>query len=140
MRARAGFTVIELLIAIGVGAVVARSALPELTGLARTLRLATSARTLAQRLRETRARAIAEGSPIDARFDATAGTWAIVGSDGTIRETHALAPAVSFGGLPGSGRIRFGTTGVAENGTIVLATGAADRRIVVNQRGRVRLL
>ena len=140
MRGRAGFTAVELLIVIGLCAIVARSALIGLPAIARTLRLATSARTLAQRLRETRAHALAEGAPLDARFDASTSTWRIETLDGTIRETNALPEAVVFGALPASARIRFGATGNADNGTVVLTTGVADRRIVVNQRGRVRLL
>jgi len=41
--------------------------------------------------------------------------------------------------LPSSGRVRFGTTGGADNATVVLASGPRTRRVVVNQRGRVQI-
>jgi hypothetical protein len=41
--------------------------------------------------------------------------------------------------LPSALRVRFSTVGTADNATVVLAAGGRARRIIVNQRGRVRL-
>jgi general secretion pathway protein H len=137
---RRGFTVIETLAVIAIVAVVAGAGTTALGSLAATLRLATEARTLAQSMRAARARAMAEGEPIEVRFDAAASRWAIVSvPDGRMRRQEVLSLPLRFAALPLRARIRFDASGDAENGTIEMATPAASRRIVVNQRGRVRI-
>jgi len=136
---RRGFTSIETVAALAMMAALAAGGLSTISSLSATLRLAASARTLAQTMRETRARALAEGRPLEVRFDASTHAWSIATPDGTIRRQEALPAPVRFAALPARARIRFDATGGAENGTIVLGTTAAVRRIVVNQRGRVRL-
>jgi Tfp pilus assembly protein FimT len=130
---------IDTVVAMATIAVLATSGMLAASSMGAAFRLAATARVLAQTMRETRARAMAEGTPLDVRFDATTRTWTIHAPDGTIRRSEPLPPPVRFLGLPASGRIRFDSAGTAENGTIALAAGTATRRIVVNQRGRVRL-
>ncbi len=136
---RGGFGLTEALATMLLVAILAREATLAAAGLAATLRVAAATRTLAQTMRETRARAMAEGIALEVTFDATAGRWAIRTSDGTVRRTDPLPAPVRFVSLPASARIRFGATGTADNGTIVLGAGGSAGRIVVNQRGRVRL-
>jgi prepilin-type N-terminal cleavage/methylation domain-containing protein len=137
---RRGFTVIEAVVGVAIAAILASTSALVTSSLATALRLTASARTLAEAMRETRGRAIAEGMPLDVRFDATTGAWAITATDGTIRRTQPLPASVRFVALPARSRIRFDSTGAAENGTVALGGGAAAVcRIVVNQRGRVRL-
>jgi Tfp pilus assembly protein FimT len=138
MQGRRGATLLEVIAALGLGGIVAGVVSARLTTLAASLELATSARSIAQTLRMVRAQALAEGTPLDATFDATAGTWCIEGPGGATRTT-ALPFPVAFTSLPARARIRFGSTGTAENGTIVLAADGRDASIIVNQRGRVRL-
>jgi general secretion pathway protein H len=139
MRRKRGITQIEVLVVLAVMATVAAAALPAMTTLGAALRLAASVRTLTETLRETRARALAEGEALDARFDPTTGAWRVETATGTIRRVETLPSPLRFTALPAGNRIRFGASGTAENGTIVVGAGALSRRIVVNQRGRVRL-
>ena len=136
---RRGFTGIEMVVALAITAIVAGTAVSALGSFAATFRLATTVRTLAQTIRETRARALAEGLPLEVRFDADARIWRVTTTSGTVRRWDPLPPSVRFVALPARARIRFDATGEAENGTITVGARAAVRRIVVNQRGRVRL-
>ena len=136
---RRGSTLIETLASVALAALLASTATLTAASLAAALRLASSVRTLAQTMRETRGRAMAEGVPLDVVFDASSGQWSVRTLDGTTRRTEPLPAPVRFLALPARARIRFESTGTADNGTIVLGAGAAVRRIVVNQRGRVRL-
>ena len=136
---RRGFTIIETLVAVALAASIASTGTLLYSSIASTFRLAASARTLVQVMRETRARAMAEGVALDVAFDASTSNWSIRTVAGTIRRTEVLPAPVRFQALPVRARIRFASTGSADNGTIVLGTGAASRRIIVNQRGRARL-
>jgi prepilin-type N-terminal cleavage/methylation domain-containing protein len=136
---RRGFTGIEMVVALAITAIVAATAATALGSSVATFRLATTVRTLAETMRETRARALAEGLPLEVRFDASARIWRVTTSAGTVRRWDPLPASVRFVSLPVRARIRFDATGEAENGTITVGTLAASRRIVVNQRGRVRL-
>jgi type II secretion system protein H len=138
MRTR-GFTLIETLCSTAIVAVVATGGVLATASLAATLRVATTARTLGQTMRATRARAMAEGTPLEVRFDATAGRWSIHSDDGMTRQIAAIPESVRFASLPARAVVRFTPTGTADNATIVLAAGPSSARIVVNQRGRVRL-
>jgi Tfp pilus assembly protein FimT len=132
--------VIELLVVVAIVAILASTSASVIASLASALRLTASARTLAEAMRETRGRAMAEGAALDVRFDTAARTWTIATPAGTIRRTEPLPASVRFASLPARSRIRFDSTGTAENGTVELGGATATTcRIVVNQRGRVRL-
>ncbi|HXJ36721.1 MAG TPA: GspH/FimT family pseudopilin [Candidatus Eisenbacteria bacterium] len=139
MQGRRGTTLLEAVIALALGSIVAATASARLATIASALELASSARGLGQALRMVRAQAIAEGAALDATFDAASGTWSIQDAGGATRSTTALPAPVGFASLPVRRRIRFGSTGTAENGTVVLAADGRDASIIVNQRGRVRL-
>ena len=136
---RRGFTLIEAMVGVAIAAIVARTAVLATVSLTAALRVAATTRTLAQAMRETRARAMAEGEPVDVVFDASASRWTVRALDGTIRHLEPLADPVRFVSLPARSSVRFTSTGTADNATIVLGTSNATGRIIVNQRGRVRL-
>ena len=136
---RRGFTLIETLACVAIAAALAGTGSLAAVSLATSLRVATSARTLAQTMRATRARAMAEGRPLEMRFDAAASRWSVRTDDGTIRHDEPLPDPVRFTSLPVRALVRFGATGTGDNGTVALGAGTASARIVVNQRGRVRL-
>jgi hypothetical protein len=77
--------------------------------------------------------------PLEIRFDVAAGRWSIRTDDGTIRQSERLPDPVRFTSLPARALVRFTPAGTTDNATIVLGAGASSARIVVNQRGRVRL-
>ncbi len=100
-------------------------------------RLAGAAHTVATAVRLARGRALAAGEPTEVRFDAVRGRLEV--RAGAAIETRALPPGVAFASLPARGGIGFSGLGTGENGTITLAAGAGTRRVIVNQRGRVRV-
>jgi Tfp pilus assembly protein FimT len=135
-----GFTVLETLLVVALAGWLAATAVAATTSLAAALRLSATARTLAQTARETRARAMAEGIPLEILLDTTSSAWSVRQLDGTVRHAAVLPAPVTFLAVPASTRLRFESTGTATNGTVVLGgTTTARRSIVVNQRGRVRL-
>jgi len=136
---RRGFTLIETLAAVLLIAILARTTTLAMASLTASMAVGAATRTLAQTMREIRARAMAEGLPLDVAFDVTAQRWTIRTTDGAVRRTEPLPAPVGFVSLPAAARIRFTSSGTADNGTVVLGTGATTGRIVVNQRGRVRL-
>ena len=74
---RRGFTIIETLVAVALAASIASTGTLLYSSIASTFRLAASARTLVQVMRETRARAMAEGVALDVAFDASTSNWSI---------------------------------------------------------------
>jgi hypothetical protein len=83
---------------------------------------------------------MAEGRALEVVFDGSLGAWDVRTPDGTVRHAETLPSPIRFVSLPASARVRFDSTGTATNGTVVLAgTSTAQRSIIVNQRGRVRL-
>jgi general secretion pathway protein H len=139
MRGTSGFTLLEVVVCLVLAAVLAGVATPRLIGLVQAAELAGAARTTAAALRLARGRAIAQSSPTEVHFDVVHRTCETRDGSGTVIATHALPAAVSFVSLPARARIRFGTVGTAENGTIRLGAGSRTRDVIVNQRGRVRV-
>ncbi len=109
--------------------------MPELIASAR---LASGARAVAALLRQARGHALARNVAVQVTFDATrARTELRDGPD--VLVTQPLPRGITFAALPARSRILFGALGSADNGTIELGAGTRRRRVIVNQRGRVRL-
>jgi prepilin-type N-terminal cleavage/methylation domain-containing protein len=139
MRRDRGFTVLELLVALGIAAVLTGSGVASLVDLVATARVAGAARAAASGLRLAREQALARGAAIEVRFDAPARAWTTRTAGGAVIATHALPRGVAFARLPARGRVLFGGLGTAENATVAFATGPRQRSVIVNQRGRVRV-
>jgi len=139
MRRRRGFTLVESVAVVAIASLLAGTGIIGVAELLRSARLAGAARTLAATLRLARGQALAGVGPVVARFDAAHGTYEILDGSGGRLTDHALPTGVAFAGLPARARITFGALGTADNATIGLAAGPRSRRIVVNQRGRVRI-
>jgi general secretion pathway protein H len=138
MHRSPGFTLLEALIGMALGAVIIGTSAPRLLDLVDSARLAGAVRTVASTLRMARGRAMAAGVPVEVRFDAALRRVDL--RDGArVLATHALPAGVLFTALPARARIRFGGLGTAENGTVTLGAGARIHSVVVNQRGRVRV-
>jgi len=134
-----GFTLLELLASLALAATLGGIGMARLPALLATARLAGTTHRLAATLREARGRALQRGMRIEVRFDPGRGTWEIREQGGPTMETHTLPPGVTFTALPASRRVRFTGIGTAENATVRLAAGGASRRVILNQRGRVRV-
>jgi type II secretion system GspH-like protein len=110
-----------------------------LASLVESVRVAGAARTVATALRLARGLALSSDATTEVRFDAIRGACETRDAAGALLATHALPPGVGFASLPARSRVLFGGLGTADNATIVVAGAGRVRRIVVNQRGRVRL-
>jgi prepilin-type N-terminal cleavage/methylation domain-containing protein len=138
MKRTRGVTLLEVLVGLGLASVLAGIGVGSLTALLDGLRLSGGARTAAATLRLARGRALDTSSSVDVEMD-LAGSFLDVRAAGRLLERHVLPPGVRFADLPARGRVRFGTLGTAENATITLSAGSRTRRVIVNQRGRVRV-
>lgn len=139
MRAPGGFTQIELAICLGVAALLAAVAVPRMAAWSDIARTHGAAYGLASALRQTRSRALESGETLTVRFDPAASSWEVRSADARVLGVVRLPPPLRFASLPLTGQIHFGGTGRADNATITLASGDSRARVVVNQRGRVRL-
>ena len=139
MRRNRAFSLVESLAAVAVAGLLAGLGSMGMVELVRSARLAGAARALGATLRCARGQALAGSGPVVARFDATRGTYEILDDAGLRLAENALPAGVVFAGLPARARITFGALGTADNATIALAAGPRSRRVVVNQRGRIRI-
>jgi Tfp pilus assembly protein FimT len=130
---------VEAVVAAGLTALIAGFGTLVLPDLVRGLRVAGATRELAAVLRLARGRALAAGAAVDVEFDVARSTVIVRAADGNALEHRRLPEGVGFVGVPAQRRIRFGALGNADNGTLLLGAGPARGRIVVNQRGRVRV-
>jgi general secretion pathway protein H len=134
-----GFSVIELVVGLGVATALVGIAVVGLAVLVDGARLAGGVRVVATTLRVARGRALADGTAIEVRFDRTLRMCETRDAGGRVIATSPLPPGISFAAVPVRARIAFGALGTAENGTITLGAGMRQRSVVVNQRGRVRM-
>lgn len=139
MRRNRGFTLLEALVGLAIAGVLAGIGAVELPLLLASLRTTTTAHDVAATLRLARGRALAGGVGIDVRFDPVTRAIHTWSRAGTLLETRALPPGVSFASLPARAQVTFGATGTADNATVQVAARTSRRSVVVNQRGRVRV-
>jgi general secretion pathway protein H len=138
-RRRAGLTLLEALATVALASALAGMATAALVALVRGARLAGAARAVATELRLARGLALSGRGPVEVRFDAARGAWEVRDGAGAVVGGRALPAGVTIASLPLRGGVVFRALGTAENGTVTLAAGPRLRRIVVNQRGRVRI-
>jgi len=134
-----GGSLLELVVALGLAAILTTLAVTQLAELLGEIRVAGAARTLATQLRLARGEALAGGLAVDVRCDPARRACNVDDRTGTRLETRILPPGVGFGALPARRGVTFGALGTADNGTFVVGAGAHRRSVVVNQRGRVRV-
>ena len=134
-----GFTLLEALVAAGLASVLAGIGVVQLVALVESARVAGAARTVATVLRLARGIALSADAATEVRFDPARGVCETRNGGGTLIDSRTLPPGLSFASLPARRRIVFGGLGTADNGTIVIGSRARSRRVVVNQRGRVRV-
>jgi general secretion pathway protein H len=134
-----GFSLLELVVCLALVATIAGAGAIRLPDALAGLRLSGAAQRLSAALRQARGRALERGGPVEVQLDAGGGLWELRDSLGVTVAREALPAGVAFASLPASRRVRFSALGTSDNATIELAAGKAMRRIVVNQRGRVRV-
>jgi type IV fimbrial biogenesis protein FimT len=134
-----GFTLLEALLAAAIVATTATLGGPRLLRLVETVRVADAAQVTATTLRLARSDALARGAPVTVRFDTRLGRLETRDAGGTVLADRPLPPGVVISGLPRRGSIAFSGLGSADNGTVEMTAGGVVRRVIVNQRGRVRV-
>ncbi len=134
-----GFGLMELLACLALVAALAGAGALRLPDLLASLRASGAAHRLAAALRQARGQALERGGSIEVRLDDGQSLWEVHDPLGATLAREALPPGVRFVALPDARRIRFSGLGGADNATIALGAGASVHRIVVNQRGRVRV-
>ncbi len=129
-----GFSLLEMLLVLGLIAIASTLAAMALTGGLEGIRLRSSAKEIASQLRYTRAQAIATGQPQRFAIDPAARTW-IAPNDKSGRIQKSLA--VEFTGAreaqarAGEGGILFFTDGASTGGRIQLRARQAAWRVDV---------
>lgn len=137
MRARHGATLLELLAAVGLVGVLLGCAATRLPGLRDPMRLLGASQELAASLRLARSRALARG--VRVRVTVGGNPVRVTVDDGSGAPGVRQLDHVALTGAPAGGGVTFTALGATQNGTFTLAIGARNRRVVVSQRGRVRL-
>jgi len=134
-----GFGLVEVVTAMAVMLTVVGVGSTSVGGVVGSIRLSGAAERLASALRAARSEALARGRAIEVRFDPPRRTWSVREAGGVLMGVEQLPTGVAFSSVPSSWRLRFTTVGTADNGTVALVAGGRARRVVVNQRGRVRV-
>jgi Tfp pilus assembly protein FimT len=134
-----GFTLVELIARLALLATIAGAGAVRLPDVLVSFRLSGAAQRLSAALRQARGRALERGSPVEVQLDEARRAWEVRDTHGASIGRDVLPAGVSFAGLPASHRVRFSAIGTADNATVTLSAGATLRRVVVNQRGRVRV-
>lgn len=137
-RVRAGFTLLELVAALAVlGALAAAAVLGAGTALA-GVRLRAATVQLFSAFVRAREAAMSEGRTWEVRR--VSDRVIAVGPAGAAATEETLPGGTRVASATAGGRVRFAVSGTADNATFVLESGTAEqRRVVVNQRGRVTL-
>ena len=134
-----GFTQMEVLVCVGLATTLGAIAIPKLAAWGDVARAHGAASSLATQLRHARARALVRGETLTVRFDPIASSWQTRDAQGGLIDQTALPPRLWFSALPQNRQLHFGATGRSDNGTVALSCGTSTARVVVNQRGRVRI-
>ena len=139
MHRAGGFSLFEVVAGLALAATVTGIGVARSPGLVGPVRLTGAAERLASALRQARGWALARNRQVEVRFDLPQRSWSLHEDGGPALEMHSLPPGIAFSSLPSTRRVRFGTTGGADNATVVLASGPRTRRVVINQRGRIQI-
>lgn len=135
-REGSGFTVMELIVVIGMAMLLMGIALPNYLSWLPTLRLSSAARQVAADLRVARMRAIAQNASNTVTFTPSNGTYIFtLGSDS--RDIDELYPGIS---ITTASNPTFSPRGTANApATVTLSNGSAQKWVCVKAVGRVNI-
>ncbi|MBI2089108.1 MAG: GspH/FimT family pseudopilin [Deltaproteobacteria bacterium] len=133
---QAGFTLMELMVAMAVSMIVLAVGTPSFLAWLPTLRLSSAARQIATDLQVARMRAISQNASYTVSFNAGAGTYAY-GSDS--RDIGQQYPGISIASVSPSNP-QFSPRGTASGSvTITLNNGTTSKLVCVKPVGRVNI-
>ena len=131
-----GFTLLELLLLLGVSAILAAAAVPAAAQMLAGVQLRAAALGVVGTLTRARRAALAEGRSWVVRVE---GGAVLVGPLGSPPRTENLSNGTRLVEATSGGDVRFFPDGRAENMTLIFELKGQRRAVVVNQRGRLRL-
>lgn len=147
MKNARGFTLIELMVTLGVLAVLVSIAAPSFNTMIQNNRMTTRANDLVTALQLARSEAIKRGTAVT--VTATGGNWNsgwTVATGGTdLRVYPAAAGTITFTETGGRTTISYQSNGIASNGPLTMnvcdsgRTGETGRQITVLLSGRVSM-
>lgn len=130
------FTVIELVVTMGVAAILLGAAVPNFLSWLPTLRLSSAARQIATDLQLARMRAISQNVSNTVTFNVSAGTYTFsLGSDS--RNLGDLYPGITISSASDPTFTPRGTANAAV--IITLSNGSAQKLVCVKTVGRVNI-
>ncbi len=133
-----GFTLVELLAAIGVASILMAIAIPSFLSTLPRLRLTDAARQVATDLQQTRMKAIAQNIPYQISFSTT--TYVIQKCNGACTNDGGNIPLPDGIAVAASTVPQFQPRGTAaSDATITLSNGSASTRVCVKTVGRVSI-
>ncbi|MBI4489683.1 MAG: GspH/FimT family pseudopilin [Deltaproteobacteria bacterium] len=135
IQSPSGFTVIELMVTIGVAAILMGIAIPSFLSWLPTIRLSSAARQIATDLQLARMRAISQNISLTVTFDAANGTYSF-GTDS--RNLDDLYPGITITTAPTNPT--FTPRGTANAITVTISNGSASKTVQVSAVGRVKIL
>jgi prepilin-type N-terminal cleavage/methylation domain-containing protein len=136
---RAGYSLIELLIALVIAAIVASLTLPALLGMRDRITVRLAAVDAARTLGMARSIALTAAQRTAVRINQTANTLTVVSGGDTLRTLQLSEYGVTM--RTNRDSIAFGPTGIgwgAATATITLTRGAASTALAVSRLGRIR--
>jgi hypothetical protein len=142
-RSERGTTITDLMVALGIGAVLLGIALPNFTAMRAPYALRSATTTIASDVAVARMRAIAQNRRQRLAFDENAGTWALQeesapGTFDTVGATRTLPTGCTFGTSPSSPI--FDTRGMlAAPAALEVSCEAGTRIISVNVLGQATI-
>jgi prepilin-type N-terminal cleavage/methylation domain-containing protein len=132
-----GFSLTELIIVMGLVAILTLIAVPKIGSLVDNSRLSGATRLVWADLQNARMTAIKTNAPVTVTFNTTTNYSYPLGGGGTfIREISTEYPNVTAANTGGGG-ITFGSTGMTSSTTVTIQGPSASKTISVNWTGRV---
>jgi Tfp pilus assembly protein FimT len=141
-----GFTLLELMLVVALGMVVAGIAIPNLLTMNRTYRLATASSTVASKVHQARANALKRNRPSWVLVDGAAGTVQVQSTDAggatiTVGDSDPIPQGVTFGTGTAQATLTFDSMGRPLNPPqtiqLQIAGSGLTRTITVTSTGRV---
>ena len=140
MRLRRGITVLELLVVLGLAAILLATALPRVQAIADRASVTQGAEQVRTVLALARSRAVLLGTPVAVYVDSVA-VGLVIGDAQGIHSRHAVGAASGATLTASRDSVAFSPLGLgwgATNVSLVVARGSAAETVTVSRMGRIK--